>query len=77
MNMELIGITNNTERTESDRRKTAEEIHAAISYSLSQLLDRDGMPEGHSSVVELREHQAIAARALGHFSTEDSLVRAA
>lgn len=75
--MEFIGTRAQVERTEEERRKTAEDIHAAITHSLSQLIERDGLSEGHSSVTELLEHQAIASRALRQFDSEDSLTRAA
>ncbi len=77
MNMELINTHTNVEKTDEERRRTAEDIHAAISHSLSQLLEHDGVADDHSSVVELRQHQVIALRALRQFGGEDSLVQAA
>lgn len=77
MIMEFIEKTTPVETVNETRKRTAEEIYAAIGQGLSRLLEVDGLHEGHSSVIELREHQAIALRALNAFDSEDSLIRAA
>ena len=77
MAMELFEVQNRAERSEEERRKTAEEIGQAISNSLSRLLYRDGLSEDHSNVVELRQQYDINVRAMRELDTEDSLARVA
>lgn len=54
------------ERTGESRRRV-EEIYAEISLAVQRLLDDEQLEDTHSSVVELRNEQQMALRALSHF----------
>ena len=65
------------ERTGESRRRVAEEIYAEISLAVQRLLDDEQLEDTHSSVVELRNEQQMALRALSHFSLTEQPAQAA
>lgn len=77
MTMELLRTDQQQEHTEATRRRVAEEIYTEISRAVQRLLEVDGLHETHSTVIELRDEQQIARRALGHFDDSELTARAA
>lgn len=75
--MERTTTRPSIERTDEERKATAEEIHRSISLALERLLEQPDVSDEHSIVVELRSEQLIARRALDYFDAEEPLARAA
>lgn len=75
--MELLHTDQQQERTDITQRRFAEEIYAEISLAIQRLLEVDGLYETHSTVVELRDEQEIARRALTRFNNKELTAEAA